>query len=518
MAILQTRRHFLRASGYAAAAAAAGFAQPAWAQSVGADIQGLREKIDHIVVIYQENRSFDHYFGTYQNPKGGKKVRNLLDAQGKLDARFTGLQKNPEGIPYNYLPVPENIPGFFSAVLENKPFHLAPYIPATENVPWDPSHNFHRMFAQSDQGKMDKFVALALTNPKGMSPALDMFKNDKTFIEFQLSKPSGAVIGYYEREDLPLYHTLADHYVLFDNFFQAMSGGSTGNALYLVAGRSAQWLQAPDKLKIAQKLALTDPAYDEHGILINDLPPLNGPTEANLAKLKIAPPVEEQTYPSIADRLNEAKISWAWYNENWNSVKPWALKTAFGAGDGSAVIDTPDLYVPHHNPFQYYPSWQSNVREGHMRDASDFFEDVKSKTLPKVSFIKATGIHDEHPAESAPLWGQKWVMNILNALGQSPAWSRTAVIIAYDEGGGFWDHVAPPQPDQYGCGTRIPALMISPYARQGYVDSKFADTTSILAFITARFNLKPLHTRDAGAYAMLDGLDFSQVPRAAQFV
>lgn len=515
MAILQTRRHFLRSAGYATVAA--GLAQPAMAQPVGADVKGLRDKIDHIVVIYQENRSFDHYFGTYRNPKGGKKVNNLLNDQGGLDARFTGLQKNPEGIPYDYLPLPDNIPGFYGTLLGNRPFHLAPYIPATENVPWDPSHNFHRMFAQADKGKMDKFVALALANPKGMSPGLNSLNADDALIAFELSKPSGAVIGYYEREDLPHYHGLADEYVLFDNFFQAMSGGSTGNALYLAAGRSAQWAQAPETLKIAQKLALTDPPYDEHGILINDLPPLNGPTEANLSKLKMAPPPQEQTYPSIGDRLNAQAISWAWYNENWNSVKPWALKTAFGPGDGSAVIDTPDLYVPHHNPFQYYPSWDDNVRTGHMRDATDFFEDLKSRKLPQVSFIKATGIHDEHPADSAPLWGQKWVMSILDALAQSPAWSRTAVIITYDEGGGFWDHVAPPQPDQYGCGTRIPTILVSPYARRGYVDSKFGDTTSVLAFITARFNLKPLHTRDAGAYAMLDGLDFAQAPRAARF-
>ena len=515
MAIVQTRRHFLRSAGYAAAAA--GMAQPAMAQIAGPDINGLRDKIDHVVVIYQENRSFDHYFGTYRNPKGGKKVNNLLNRQGDLDARFIGLQKNPEGIPYNYLPVPDNIPGFYDAALSNKPFHLAPYIPATDNVPWDPTHNFHRMFAQADQGKMDKFVALALANPTGMTPALEALKADDAWIAFELSKPSAAVIGYYEREDLPHYHALADEYVLFDNFFQAMSGGSTGNALYLAAGRSAQWSQAAQKLNIAHKLALTDPPYDEQGILINDLPPLNGPTEANISKLKIAPPPEEQTYPSLGDRLNGQAISWAWYNENWNSVKPWALKTAFGPGDGSAVIDTPNLYVPHHNPFQYYPTWDSNVRAGHMRDATDFFEDLKSNKLPQVSFIKATGIHDEHPADSAPAWGQQWVMSILSALAQSPAWSRTAVIITYDEGGGFWDHVAPPQPDQYGCGTRIPAMLVSPYARRGYVDSKFGDTTSVLAFISARFNLKPLHTRDAGAYALLDGLDFSQAPRPARF-
>lgn len=510
----QDRRTFLKtAAGGAAALGLAGRAAAAAPSSP--DIQGLRHNIDHIVVIYQENRSFDHYFGAYRNPNGAAAVTNLLDAQGKVDARFTGWQKNPAGIPYNYLPAPQEIAGFYGALLENRPFHLAPYLPAGDNVTWDPAHNFHRMFAQLDGGRMDQFVALALPR-KGEKPAA-LAKASAERVSFDLSTPSGAVVGFYTRDDIPHYHHLADEYILFDHFFQAMSGGSTGNALYLAAARSAVWAQAPDQLKIAQIPALFDPPYDEQGILINDLPPLNGPTEISMAKLKIAPPPEQQTYPSIGDRLNAAGISWAWYNENWNSVKPWALKTAFGPGDGSAVIDTVNLYVPHHNPFQYYPSWQANVRAGHMRDAADFAQDLRSRKLPAVSFIKATGIHDEHPADSAPQWGESWVMGLLRELGNSPAWSRTAVVVTYDEGGGFWDHVAPPRPDAYGCGTRIPALLVSPFARRGYVDHKAGDTTSVLALIAARFGLAPLQARDAHAYPMLDGLDFAQKPRAPAF-
>jgi phospholipase C len=103
------------------------------------------------------------------------------------------------------------------------------------------------------------------------------------------------------------------------------------------------------------------------------------------------------------------------------------------------------------------------------------------------------------------------------AIGESKLWNRTAIVLTYDEGGGFWDHVAPPRPDAYGCGTRIPALLISPYARRGYVDHKIADTTSVLAMIEARFGLEPLQARDANAYHLLDGLDFSQTPREASF-
>jgi phospholipase C len=513
----QDRRTFLKTMAAGSAAATTLWLQGRVlaADPPSPDIQGLRQNIDHVVVIYQENRSFDHYFGAYRNPHGISTVANLLDSEGKIDARFTGLQKNPAGIPYNYLPVPQNIAGFYPAILENRPFHLAPYLPATNNVTWDPTHNFFRMFAQINGGRMDQFVSLALaTHP---TPAAALSDIDPVRLSFDLSKPSGAVLGFYTRDDIPHYHTLADEYVLFDNFFQAMSGGSTGNALYLVAARSAVWREAPVRLRVSQTPTLFDLPYDQDGILINDLPPLNGPTEVGESHLKIAPPPEQQIYPSIGERLNATNISWAWYNENWNSVKPWGLKTAFGPGDGSAVIETPNLYVPHHNPFQYYPSWQANVRAGHIRDAEDFSEDLRSGNLPQVSFIKATGIHDEHPADSAPSWGETWVMGLLRALANSPAWSRTAVIITYDEGGGFWDHVAPPRPDAYGCGTRMPALLISPFARRGYVDHKVADTTSVLSFIAARFGLHPLQQRDAEAYPMLDGLDFSQRPREPAF-
>lgn len=480
-----------------------------------ADVPGLRDKIDHIIVIYQENRSFDHYFGAYRHPSGAQ-VENLLDANGEVSARFTGLQKNAAGVVYSTLPMPDDIPSLQQMPFPNKPFHLGPHIPAGENVAWDPSHHFFRMFAQIDGGKMDQFVALALT--KKHAPFTSATEADRVRTMFAESKPSGAVLGYYTRDDIPHYHRLADEYVLFDHFFQAISGGSTANALYLVSGRSAVWQKAPKASVGNMAKAVFDMPYDDQGILINDLPPVNGPTEAFWADyLKLAPPPEEQTYPNIGDRLAAAGLTWAWYNEDWNRVKDWSLKTAFGPGDGSAVIDSVDMYLPHHNPFQYYPSWNANVKAGRMRDSEDFFADVKAGNLPSVSFIKATGAHDEHPADSAPQWGEQWVMQLLKAVGESKLWNRTAIVITYDEGGGFWDHVAPPRPDAYGCGTRIPALLISPYAKRGYVDHKIADTTSVLAMIEARFGLEPLQARDANAYHLLDGLDFSQAPREASF-
>jgi phospholipase C len=513
----QSRRRFLKsvAATGTAALLATRFG-PALRAATGAapDLQGLRDKIDHIIVIFQENRSFDHYFGVYQPPSGAA-VAGLLDRYGEIDQRFTGLQKNAAGAPYGYLPVPYELPGFADALLENRPFPLARYIPPGANVPWDPMHRFFRMFAQIDHGQMDRFVALAAMG-KHVFLRTEA-GGDAADLMFAQSTPSAAVLGFYTREDLPGYYHLADEYVLFDHFFQAMSGGSTGNALYLAAARSAFSSKPPVSQIGSLDPPVFDRHYDAHGILINNAPPVNGPTEVFLGPLENCPPPDEQTYPSIGDRLAAASLSWAWYNEGWNAVKPWALKTALDAGDGSIVVDTPHLYVPHHNPFQYYPSWFANVQAGHMRDSTDFLEDLKTGRLPAVCFLNATGGRDEHPANSAPRWGEAWVMGLLKALGESQLWEKSAVVITYDEGGGFWDHVAPPTPDAYGCGTRVPALLISAWARRGYIDQRIADTTSILALIEARFGFEPLQQRDANAYNLLDGLDFTQNARPPSF-
>ena len=512
MIVRQSRRRVLQ---WVAGAGAAGLWRPRLAMAqvpAPADVQGLRDKIDHIVVIFQENRTFDHYFGAYQSPSGAK-VEGILDAEGKVDARFDGLQKNPAGAPYPYLPLPWNLAGFAAAELPNRPFPLAKYLPAGDNGPWDPAHHFFRMFAQINGGKMDQFVALALVGkheflekPTG---AAQMMMAEST--------PSGAVLGFYTRDDLPFYHHLADEYVLFDHFFQAMSGGSTGNALYLVAARSASWSKPPQGKTGSMDPPVFDKPYDKNGIMINDVPPLNGPTETFMGPIDLAPPPDEQTYKNIGDRLNDASLPWAWYNEGWNTVKPWATKTATGPGDGSVVVDNAEHYLSHHNPFQYYPSWFKNVEGGHIRDASDFLEDAKAGKLPRLSFIKATGGRDEHPQDSAPRWGQDWVQGLLKAIGGSPLWEKTAVVVTYDEGGGFWDHVAPPTPDAYGCGTRVPAMLISPWARRGHIDHTVADTTSVLALIEARFGLQPLQDRDAKAYNLLGAFDFTQKPREPNF-
>ncbi len=515
------RRTFLRGVGLAAgtALAAPTLVRLARAGGLSGRTQ-LREHIDHIVVIFQENRSFDHYFGTF-TPQNGSRIANLLDRSGRIDRRFLGLQKNPAGIAYPTLPLPEaEIPGFAAVELPNLPFHLAPYLPADSNVHWDPKHRFFRMMAEVNNGKMDRFVALALGHHATLSTAA-LDRLDPEVLAFDLARPSGPVLGHYTGDDIPFYHRVAHRYVLFDRFYQAMSGGSTGNALYLVAARScvhptisAAHMAPYDPRENGFRHAFFDRPYDHRRIMINDLSPIQGPTGSdNFHQLRISPPPAAQQYPNIGDRLSAAHLDWAWYNENWNQVKPWALKTAFGPDDGSAVVDSGRIYEAHHNPFQYYPGWFDYVKQGHIRDAEDFREDARRGALPAVSFLKASAAHTEHPADCAPVFGMRWVEELVRAVAAGPAWERTAIFITYDEGGGFWDSVPPVVVDDYGYGTRTPALLISPWARAGLVDHHVASTASILKFIETRFGLTPLNHRDRQAYDMSSAFDWDQRPQ-----
>ena len=526
-----TRRKFLRNLGLAGMSAATvpllhakiprvlrkgTGADPPASRMRPARVEELRSQIHHIIIIFQENRSFDHYFGTYQRPDGGR-VANLIDREGRIRNRFRGLQKNPAGIPYTLLPVPKDLPGFQDALLPNAPFHMAPYLPADVNGHWDPEHRFFRMAAEMNNGRMDRFVALGQGGHSHLTRT-ELRHADAETLAFDLARPSGPVLGFYDRVDLPFYHRLADHYTLFDHFFQAMTGGSTGNALYLVAARSCINPKASAEARSPSDPRATSPdhpfydlPYDQVGTLINDLPPVQGPTGAdNRRGLQLSPPPAEQHYDNIGDRLTQSGLSWAWYNENWNLVKRWALDNAFGPGDGSAVIDSGRLYEAHHNPFQYYPRWPDYVRGGHIRSSEDFIEDAQDGKLPAVSFLKATAAHTEHPADCAPAWGMGWVERLVHAVARGPHWKESAIFITYDEGGGFWDSMPPPVLDFYGLGTRIPALLVSPFAKTGFVDHEVAHSGSLLKLIETRFGLPPLNHRDQEAYDLLGAFDWDQ--------
>ena len=198
------------------------------------------------------------------------------------------------------------------------------------------------------------------------------------------------------------------------------------------------------------------------------------------------PLVPNQTFPTIGDRLSAKKISWAWYSG--------------GYADAVAGHAGP-LFQFHHQPFIYFANYADGTaaKAAHLKDETDFVAAVKSHTLPAVSFIKPYGIDNEHPGYTDVLTGEQHTESLIQLVRSSDYWKNTAIIITYDEHGGFWDHVGPPVVDRWGPGSRVPALVISPFAKRGYVDHHYYDTTSILALLEHRYGLAPLSSRDAHA-------------------
>jgi len=264
-------------------------------------------------------------------------------------------------------------------------------------------------------------------------------------------------LSYYDWHEIPNYWDYARKYTLCDAFFSSVAGPSEPNHLYTVAARSGGLVNNP-----APNLAGQDGVY---------------------------------TFPTMAELLEQSHVSWKYYDE-----KPDPHKHS---------LWNP---MPGFRQFQKSPALMS-----HLVGLDQFYADVKAGTLPEVCWIVPTARDSEHPpADSAR--GMRHVTDLVNAIMGSSAWKDTAIIVTWDDYGGFYDHVAPPAVDQYGYGPRVPTLVISPYAKPGAVCHTRLDFTSPLKLIEERYGLAPLATRDAGANDMLDCFDFHQKPVPADVI
>jgi phospholipase C len=205
-----------------------------------------------------------------------------------------------------------------------------------------------------------------------------------------------------------------------------------------------------------------------------------------------------QTEQTIGDLLSAKGITWAWYAGAWQA-----------ALDGKNANPVPNFQY-HHQPFNYFAAMAPGTAERaeHLRDGglggSEFIKAIDASALPQVAFYKPQGNLNEHPGYTHVLDGDRHIADLVAHLQKSPQWARMVVIVTYDENGGFWDHAAPPKDDRWGPGTRVPALIISPFAKKGFVDHTLYDTTSILSLITHRFALPVLpglQRRNAGITA-----------------
>jgi phospholipase C len=411
---------------------------------------GSLKKINHLVVIYQENRSFDNLYGQFEDANGleeaSESSRPQVDASGQP---YTCLPQSQPGLP---------------ACLPNQPFDITKYIPADKPT-IDLVHRFYQEQFQIDGGKMDKFVAV--------------------------SDAKGLVMGYYPTEKLPMAE-MAGKYVLADNFFHASFGGSFLNHQWLVCActpvyDATKFPTQPDLHTVITNGVVTKDGQlttaSEGNYAVNTIFPNSVPTVASAKKIQLL------NNTTIGDRLSAKNIDWAWYSGGWND-----------AVSGHAA----PTFQYHHQAFNYYTKYASGGSgRAHLQDETNFIAAAQAGTLPAVSFVKPLGVNNEHPGYTDLITGENHLLDLIKAVKNGPNWKDTAIVITYDENGGFWDHVAPPtdarHSDKWGPGTRVPAIVISPLARRHFVDHTVYDTTSILTTIEHRWNLQPLGTRDANA-------------------
>lgn len=410
-------------------------------------------RIGHIIVISLENHSFDNLFGNFP----------LTDGLKQAGAHV--VQLDAGGKPYDVLPPFGDTR--FPSRLPNAPFAIDDFVPADTAIP-DPVHSFYKEQAQIDGGRMDHFASV--------------------------SNVGGLVMGYYDASHTALWR-YAQQYTLADHFFHAAFGGSFLNHLWLICACTPSFENAPADLvsQLDDKgNAVKEGAVTPDGYAVNTLFATDSPHPAGADAAHLLPP---QTMPTIGDRLSEKGIGWAWYSGGWN--------------DAVAGRPAPSFQF-HHQPFAYFAAYADGTaaRKAHLKDESDFLEDVARGTLPAVAFYKPLGEFSLHPGYTDVASGDAHIAEILQAIQTSSIWSNTVVIVTFDENGGFWDHVPPPRGDRFGPGVRVPTIIVSPFARQGFVDHTIYDTTSILKLIETRFDLAPLGTRDAQAADLTAALLF----------
>jgi phospholipase C len=503
-------------------------------------------QIDHFIVVYQENWSFDALYGSFPG------------ANGLQNAAATIPQVNAAGTPLVYTPSPLNggvvDPNFPSVIIGGKSYLAYPAIDANTGLadpnaglpvpigPYDLSiyiqpnqltgdivHKFYHeqlqidngnpAFASTDNGSMDKFVAVS-DNP-------------------------GLVMSHFDATNLP-EGLLAQQYTMDDNFFHAAYGGSFLNHQFLVAAAAPEWNQAIPNANFSSHPAVdatkTDGAMNAAGHDSNLTGPdlvaadgnrfvVNTTFSANLVPSFSAPGANtllksindsnpaDSTRPfeaNIGDSLSNAGVSWKWYSGGWDAAVN--LQEAYASGNAAqiAAAKVPfaagqpfNLFQWHHQPLAYYDNYSplSPGGQAHLQDENNFFSDLSSGNLPAVTFIKPLGPDNEHPGYTNLLNGQQHVADIVHAVQNSPDWAHTAIIVTYDEHGGRWDHVNPTAANgPWGDGARVPGIVISPYAKQGYVDHATHDTLSILSTIEKRFNLAPLTQYDANASTLESSL------------
>jgi phospholipase C len=508
-----------------------------WTPTYAQDRDNVPTKtpIKHVIVIFQENVSFDHYFGTYPH---------AFNLPGETPFHAT------EG-------TPESNTLLSSGLLTNNPNAANPFrIPPSVPVTCDEDHNYGDEQAAADGGLMDKFVEKLSCSDKVLGPASTM--------------------GYYDGNTVTAMWNYAQHFSMSDNSWGTTFGPSTPGALNLIAGNTFSATLFPTRANGKPASGAGQIANGATtGSVVGDARPHLDDCVQTTAGLANSNQIT-MSGKNVGDLLNAKGITWGWFQGGFaptgttvgadGVVRAVCREHHTGlAGDDAVTQSSNGDYIPHHEPFQYYPQTANphHVRPSnpgligtsqdgtnHQYDLSDFWTAFSQGRLPAVTYLKAGAYQDGHAGYSDPLDEQTFVVGVINALMHSRFWNDTAVIIAWDDSDGWYDHQmgtivtqsnasddellgpgncgSPKKNDvsggtqngRCGFGPRLPLLVVSPWAKQNFIDDTITDQSSILRFIEDNWGLGRLGggSTDAIAGSLNNLFDFEHGPRAGKLI
>jgi phospholipase C len=479
-----------------------------------------RTAIQHVVVIFDENISFDHYFGTYPR------------AANTDGTRFVAARGTPR------------VNGLTPRLLTHNPNAYNPArLTHEQALTCDQDHSYSNEQRAYDGGRVDKFVEFTNHDTCTGQPIL-------------YGRP-GLVMDYYDGNTVTALWNYAQHFALNDNSYDTNYGPSSPGAVNLISGNT-HGIHAVDSRTgqpVTDSYAVAAP--DAHGVgtMINDPDPAYD--DCSDSNHTATSALGVFTGRNVGDLLNANGVSWGWFQGGFRPTGTAGGYSVCGSAHtnigGNAVVD----YSPHHNPFSYYQSTSNPKhlpptsvaaighadRANHNYDLADFDAALAAGNLPSVSYLKAAQYQDGHAGYSDPLDEQAFLVREINQIQRSPQWASTAVVIAYDDSDGWYDHVMPPlvngsndpatdsawcrsrpaaggYADRCGYGPRTPLLVISPYSRANHVDHTLTDQTSVLRFVEDNWGLGRIgdFSYDARAGSLTGMLDLRGRPHTRPLI
>lgn len=518
-----------------------------------ADKTQTQTPIKHLVVLFQENVSFDHYFATYPNALNpvGEPTFTALAGTPSVNGLTTSLLVNN----------PNNQNALNGSTGQNNPFRLDRSF--TQVATADQNHAYPAEQGAFDNGAMDLFPLFTGSGPlKGATST------------------GNQVMGYYDGNTVTALWNYAQHYAMSDNSWSTTFGPSTVGAINLVSGNTNGAVPAAGNTPAA------DGTYDEYTDANGNLAATLVPDgQGGFTDVDDDDPAGDvcsaqgftfsMTGKNIGDLLNSQNVSWGWFQGGFDLTATNVNgTTGCGRSTFSVVTNAASKdYVPHHEAFQYYASTQnlkhtrpssvaaigtsSDGGANHQYDLNDFYAALKANNLPAVSFVKAARIGQGHAGYSDPLDEQNHLVTVINALMQSPDWQNTAVVILYDDSDGWYDHayqtsniingsdlsqaglkgydrlsdcvkrgaqltnaLGKAVQGRCGYGTRQPFLVISPYAKQNYVDHTLIDQSSVIHFIEDNWlgGQRIPNSFDSLSGSINSMFNFSQTPNSQPYL